>query len=170
MITLYIGICTDVAAPLATPRIARQRDLSRAAYALVRRVAWERYGTTSGIRFLPNGKPYIADGAFEFSLSHTSDAYAVAISNAPCGVDIERIRAVDMRIARRYTPNERAHCDSPFDVLSTWTRKEAYYKMAGGRLLDVDTTTSHGEIRTWTLPRHILSAAGDVTNCEVRYV
>ena len=75
-----------------------------------------------------------------FSVSHSDDQVAVAISRAPVGVDIERVRADcswDAIAAICFHPTERAllqrgnetaSCEAFFEI---WTRKEAYLKGIG---------------------------------------
>ena len=84
------------------------------------------------------GKPYLLnDQDYHFSVSHTRNMIAVAVSNKSVGVDVEKVREVDLRIAKRfYTPQERNHLASSLDVkyerfFEIWTKKEAYIKYIG---------------------------------------
>lgn len=79
--------------------------------------------------FRPLGqKPYCL--GFEMSISHSAGVVAVALSDVPIGVDIEKIRQPRIRAAKRlFTEAELAVVDSRFwDI---WTRKEAYGKAQG---------------------------------------
>lgn len=74
-----------------------------------------------------NGKPYFPDekGTF-FSLSHT-DGYAVcAIGDSPCGIDIERDRAISDRIINKYLGG----C-ARSEALRRWTERESLGKYVG---------------------------------------
>ena len=79
------------------------------------------------ILFDGNGRPYLPSGP-HFSLSHSASLAAVLVSQAPCGVDIEKI---DDRIAKRLAsrclhPNEQ----NP-DFFECWTKKECLVKRDG---------------------------------------
>lgn len=85
---------------------------------------------------------------FEFSISHTSGAVAVIVSDAPCGADIERLRAPRMGAAKRFfTPGELQYTEAKPELhfWEVWTRKEALAKALGcGLSLDMlehDTLT-----------------------------
>ena len=73
---------------------------------------------------------------FEFSLSHSGEALAVAISDRPVGVDIERIRVRSAeRIAEHIlTVDERAEYDKVLPkaqdkwLIRRWCKKEAIFK------------------------------------------
>ena len=85
-----------------------------------------------------NGK-WIADG-FEFSITHTDGMVAVAVSNAPVGIDAERVTAFhekwadknmsDALTAKILTSDERAP-ETTDELLLLWTKKESAYKRLG---------------------------------------
>lgn len=84
------------------------------------------------------GKPYLIDyPEFHFNISHTRNAIAVAISDKPVGIDIERIKDADLNIARRFfTEQEQAYIlcnelDQLKRFYEIWTKKEAYIKYMG---------------------------------------
>jgi 4'-phosphopantetheinyl transferase len=96
-----------------------------------------------------NGKPYIAGAPFlEFNLSHTRNAVVVALSDKPIGVDIERIRNINMRIAEHVCSDielswlKESGADQTLRFFDIWTKKEALLKQAGtgltGRLKNID--------------------------------
>jgi 4'-phosphopantetheinyl transferase len=96
----------------------------------------------SGIRILykDNGKPRLEDDSLYFSISHTHDAFAFAISDGfEIGVDLEKNdRNIDfLSITRKFfSTAERAYIlDSPSDSRNRffllWTRKEALLKALG---------------------------------------
>ena len=74
---------------------------------------------------------------FCFSLSHTDGIVAVAISDFPVGIDVEKVRDVDIDAfsKRVLTENERNALSlmaSPCDnIIKLWTAKESIYKMLG---------------------------------------
>ena len=73
---------------------------------------------------------------FEFSLSHSGDALAVAISDKPVGVDVERIRvkSADRLADFVLTESERAEyekiadCERDEWLIRKWCAKEAIFK------------------------------------------
>ncbi len=87
-----------------------------------------------------HGKPYF-DGyrEWQFNISHTSEMIAIAMSDKPVGIDIEKIQKQDLRIAERFfTDTEHSYindADSDADknkrFLEVWTKKEAYIKFTG---------------------------------------
>lgn len=82
-----------------------------------------------------SGKPVCnIDGVF-FSLSHSNELCAIAISDAPCGIDVEVIRPLKESVLNRfYSAEEKAYVlasankDEAF--FKIWTRKEALLKAA----------------------------------------
>ena len=86
------------------------------------------------------GKPYLAgeDGVF-FSLSHSGDYALCAVSEYEIGADIEMVRGVDLKIAKRF------YCRSEYEDIAAreteearqerffryWTLKESFLKAAG---------------------------------------
>lgn len=81
-----------------------------------------------------HGKPFLPDHpSFRFSISHTRGAVACAVGERELGVDVERLRTWNPRLAARfYTPLEQAYVQgSDLRFTQIWTRKEAYCKYTG---------------------------------------
>ncbi len=84
-----------------------------------------------------NGKPFLLDHPeFQFNISHTRNAIAVAFLNREIGIDIESIKPCDLTIAKRFfTSSEQNYIfshDNPDDAFyEIWTKKEAYIKYLG---------------------------------------
>ena len=79
-----------------------------------------------------NGKPSLKNGG-HISISHSGEYCALAVADAPVGIDIEQIGRVDDRIASRFfTETERqwAHGDAA-RLTVVWTVKEAVAKLDG---------------------------------------
>lgn len=92
----------------------------------------------SNLMFSKNkfGKPFLINQAnIKYNLSHTKDALAISISDNEIGIDIEKIRTINLRIAKRFfTKNEYNYVmerDSTYRFLEIWTKKEAYMKFVG---------------------------------------
>lgn len=110
-----------------------------------------------------------------FSLSHTDTVAAVAVSNAPVGVDLEALDALGRRFPggdagqlydRFLTDAEKQTCP-PTDegFLACWTRKEAVFKRTGkGSFHPQRVDTAKAAVRTFRLPgetQRILSVCGE---------
>lgn len=95
-----------------------------------------------------NGKPYCLNADIFFSLSHADDIVVCAVSDKPIGIDIEKIRPVNMATAKRIcckreleyvfgyipAPEDFKRCESG-DILTRffeiWVKKEAFGKKEG---------------------------------------
>lgn len=85
----------------------------------------------------PYGKPEIcgAPGTF-ISLTHAAGCAAAAVSDRPCGIDVERVREAREQVARRhFHEDERRLLDASGNEDAAffwiWTRKESYIKALG---------------------------------------
>lgn len=89
-----------------------------------------------------NGKPYINDKNIYFSISHSNDYVVVAVSNNEIGVDIERIKATDLKTIKQFAnDDEREFILSSKEethkrLFEIYTLKEAYIKMKGTNMTD----------------------------------
>ena len=82
-----------------------------------------------------DNKKWVSDACF-FSLSHSGDVVAVAVSRAPIGVDVEGTERerYEMIADHIFSDAERAHYEAleerakmPF-VMAAWTQKESLFK------------------------------------------
>jgi 4'-phosphopantetheinyl transferase len=76
--------------------------------------------------YTENGKP-LTEGAF-FSVSHSGDVVACAVSDREVGLDVERIRPVPTRLGRKLE----GQWQTESDFWQLWTRREAAIKCRGG--------------------------------------
>lgn len=120
---------------LAAYRNPERRKASRAAWNLLARELEKQPVTAGELRFESGGKPYFDGNALYFSLSHCESVCAVSLSDAPTGVDVERIRQdySPRLIERCLSERERADFDGDFTRL--WCRKEAVVKLTGEGIL-----------------------------------
>ena len=98
------------------------------------------------------GKPYAPGSPLHFSLSHSGDLAVCGVDRRPVGIDVERIRPVNLKAARRIAaPEELVRLfgrePTPEDFRLTgdpelldrffelWTGKEAAGKLTGEGLL-----------------------------------
>lgn len=84
-----------------------------------------------------HGKPYLANHPeIHFNLSHCKNGIAVAVSDAPIGIDIESYREASDSLIR-YTMNEEEQriireSGNPVRAFTEyWTKKEAVFKLRG---------------------------------------
>lgn len=110
-------------------------------------------------RIGPHGKPHLSGHArrVEVNLSHSGDLCLVAVSaSRPVGVDIQCLAtgSTPVALARRYFPAHEARLvlDADDDVARPevfarlWTRKEAFVKAAGSRLMVGLGVPMHGAV------------------------
>jgi len=82
------------------------------------------------VEFADHGKPRFTDCPLHFSLSHSGRLAAALISDSPCGVDVEIIRAeTSEKLRRRVLSPEELSQDQ--DFFAVWTKKEAAAKLSG---------------------------------------
>ena len=118
---------------------------------LARKAISQRCGVSAEcISFMTgeNDKPYAENLSVEFNISHSGDFVVCAVSDRPVGIDIERVRPIDLKIAKKIcTPDEMqylfGHIPSEDELgitedreilerfFSLWTQKEAYGKCTG---------------------------------------
>lgn len=94
------------------------------------------------VHYTAEGKPVLASGSHQISLSHSGEFAAVlASSESPVGIDIELLRNRITRVADRFmTPEELGRTADPGwpeKLYIHWCAKEAVYKLYGGQILDM---------------------------------
>lgn len=121
-----------------------------------------------------NGKPYAVGLNVHFNASHSGDFAVCAVSEKPVGIDIEKIRPVNLCVAKRCfqkddliflfghipRPEEFKMCNQS-DILkrffSLWTAKEALIKREGLTLSDVKHTKITDSVTTLQEDGYIIS-------------
>lgn len=111
-----------------------------------------------------HGKPYAKDLDIEFNISHSADMVVCAVDDNPVGVDIEKIRAVDLNTAKRIFSEEEIRyifeCIPDVEdynhylndavlqrFFELWTKIEAYGKLVGmGVFAETNATAA---FKTW---------------------
>lgn len=148
-----------------------KNEISWAAKEFVKRKAAEKLNISpKNIVFeaTANGKPYIKNYPdFHFNISHTACAIAVALSNSPIGIDIEKIRKADLRVAKRFfTPEENEYIsaeNSDTRFFEIWTQKESYIKKNGLTMSSIKACNSDN-IHTFAEKGYIISVCADNTD------
>lgn len=118
-------------------------------------------------KYNEHGKPYLEGGPY-FSISHCKAGIAVAIDDAPIGIDIETIRHANEDLVER-TMNEKERLGirelGMREFTRLWTQKEAIVKAEGTgiysfeQLQHVLSTSRHLEISTTEKDNYIYSIA-----------
>ncbi len=104
-----------------------------------RAVVRRRLGRATAIGYDAVGAPVVENRpGVRIAVSHCRGHVVVGFADGPCGVDIERRDRNFGRIAARYlTEAERALSDDEAWLGVAWCAKEALYKAAGRRELDL---------------------------------
>ena len=138
---------------------------------LLLRYAMKQAGRPFSYFYDPLGKPHTENGFI--SLSHADGMVAVAVSDTEVGCDIERVRPVDIRLAKRFfAPAEADAIASAEDkddlFFRYWTLKESFMKATGQgmrlsfsafsfTLGDKITVTQTADERTFSFAEFFLS-------------
>lgn len=125
------------------------------------------------------GKPYLASFPYyQFNISHTKNAVAAVLSEEPVGIDIEKIRDVDISIADKvFSDNELTWMhnkteDKNLRFFNVWTKKEALVKYVGTgltndlKLLDVTGSFSHEKFSTFMVDGYVISICSNIDFLE----
>lgn len=86
-----------------------------------------------------NGKPHLKNSELFFNLSHSGKIAMCAVSDKDIGCDVERIKDIDLKIAKRFFSDEEyAYILSLSDYekqkdsfFRLWTLKESFMKITG---------------------------------------
>jgi len=120
----------------------RMEDSVRSLFAelIVRKTICEKYNIpNSDVEFWANefGKPFLAGtDDFNFNVSHSSEWIVCAVGNRPLGVDIEKIKEIEIGDMVKYffsrqeleTIKKISDCDKIKYFYELWTLKESYVK------------------------------------------
>lgn len=89
-------------------------------------------GTDKEIAYLPSGKPYLVDGSFHISISHTRDYVALIVGQRPVGIDIEHYADRVRRVASKFMRSDEVPApyqdDDTWSLLLHWSAKEVMFK------------------------------------------
>lgn len=135
------------------------------AYALLRNLAAEKSNNIE-IAKGEKGKPYfkfLPD--FHFNVSHADGLTVITVAESEVGIDAEKLREADLRIAdRRFLKTERDYIfetDSNRRFFEVWTKKEAFLKYKGtgisGGLDSVNVFECTPPIKTFYFEDYVIS-------------
>lgn len=115
-----------------------QNEARRVEHLAWRRIVRRELGRGVSIEYNGVGAPYVDTPNTHISVAHTSGAVAVAIADAPIGVDIESLHRGFERVASRYlSSNEAQLSDDERWAAMVWCAKEAMYKLYGRKGVDL---------------------------------
>lgn len=104
-------------------------------------------------KYNEHGKPYLEGGPY-FSISHCKAGIAVAIDDAPIGIDIETIRHANVDLVER-TMNEKERLGirelGMREFTRLWTQKEAIVKAEGTGIYSFEQLQTILDNGHWTL-------------------
>ena len=147
MVNLYVTSLVDVSlenldrvSAERQQRIERCKDMESKKQMLTAGLLLQKvlaiYGIDeSTIRRNPCGKPMV-EGIY-FNLSHTDGLVVCAVSDAPVGCDVEKVKEAPKGVAERFFHlNEKMYLEKCFEdydreFFRLWTMKESYLKMTG---------------------------------------
>lgn len=127
---LHLGLALSAAAKARLS--SRKSTTHRKGYLAIRQLLKQMKIVPKTHQYDHLGAPYMTDGRF-LSFSHTKSYAAVALSNIPVGIDIEKYQPKILRIAPRFLNSAELkgeqHIDDIESVTQIWTAKEAIYKV-----------------------------------------
>lgn len=140
-------------------------------YEFVSEIAAEKHNTPKSALILSkgaHGKPSFENlRDFHFNISHSGELQVIAVSDQPIGVDIEKLKTVNLNIANRFCKDELDYIterDSNYRLLEIWTKKEAYLKYLGeglhGGLKSFSVFKTDIPIKTFKKKDYIISVCG----------
>lgn len=140
-------------------------------YGFLTKLAAQKYNINAlslKMVYSPHGKPYFENlPDFYFNISHSGDLTVIAISDQNIGIDIEKLRNINLRVAKRFCEDEYTYITknvSPTAFFEIWTKKEAYLKYLGeglhGRLNSFSVFKTNIPIKTFRKDDYIISVCG----------
>lgn len=120
------------------PALEKMAEYRRREWLAVRVLLKEALGEEKEIRYLPSGKPYLADHSFRIGISHTKGYVAIVLDPVRnVAVDIEQISQRVKKIEERFISEEEKHQLSPeneiLHLLIHWSAKESLFKLLSDR-------------------------------------
>lgn len=123
-----------------------------------------------------HGKPYVVELDVHFNISHSGNMVVCAVSDKPVGIDIEQIRPIDLRVAKRvfnedelqylfgFSPTDKDFILSEDTGILTrffevWTAKEATVKCSGIGIADIKNVVLYEQISKLIIDNYIISIA-----------
>lgn len=108
----------------------------------VRVLLFTLLGEERDIAYRPSGKPYLADGSYALSISHTKGYAAVVLGepDSEVGIDIEQYGERVRKVAHKFMrPDEQALAyegNEAWSLLLHWSAKETMFKCLNASEVD----------------------------------
>lgn len=117
-------------------KVAHKKNLCIAADALCRKAISDYCGISPAeieFGYGAKGKPFAKNLPLFFNKSHSGDFAVCVVSDNEIGIDIEKIRDINLKVADRFaTEKEKVYIrNSENGFFRIWTLKEAYFKCIG---------------------------------------
>ncbi len=108
-------------------------DHRRLEWLAVRVLLYQLAGEEKEVRYAPSGKPYLADGSYHISISHTKGYVAVILSaTREVGIDIEQYSSRIHKVAHKFMREDESkpswNGDDTWGLLLHWSAKEVMFK------------------------------------------
>jgi len=131
------------------------KKVSASVYVLLRLALYDAFDIKEAVvfDFLDRGKPYLKDYPhIRFNLSHSGNTIACALSGNEVGVDVQTIRRVTEKTAKRVLTGDefliyQDSSDKDDYFSKIWTIKESYLKKTGAGLTVELNEISAAEIK-----------------------
>ena len=104
---------------ISNPEKFREHTL---AYYLAEKTAQEFYGFENCKIVYKGKKPVLENGEKEFSISHSKDFIALAFSDFPCGIDIEKMTDRDFKSIAERMKFECPSLEAFYGILTTYAK------------------------------------------------
>lgn len=129
-------------------RIRKSEDKKRslAGKILLKKLLLEEYGIKDPIiEYTQKGAPYLKNSDLKISIAHSYDGIAVAADETQVGIDIEKIRDIDLALCKKvcteredeYIFSANTRDEGILRFFEVWTAKEAYFKKQGTGIVDL---------------------------------
>lgn len=114
------------------------------------------FGAQAQYHYGDHGKPYLADGQAYFSISHSGEWVALAVSDREIGVDLQVSSPIRPSVLRRcFTADEQIMIGKDAGVFTRlWTQKEAYAKYTGRGICAPLTSAINDLPPCWFMTRY----------------
>lgn len=105
--------------------------------------------SVSSLTFDKSGKPIFNDSNYFVSLTHSEDYVGCAVSDAPVGIDIERVKPIKESVLNRVCNDAEQmyiNINGLCSFFTIWTLKEAYIKANGfscSKLSQIETVINN---------------------------
>ena len=160
----------------------QSKNASTVVYLLLRLALQDMYSINETVEFnfLDKGKPVLRDYPdIHFNLSHSYNLSACAIADAPVGVDVQKIKKISDKAARRVLTDEEfiklTASDTPEEYFTEiWAIKESFLKRSGQgiatELRDV-SAESIKEIITFRAENYFCSVCGPfIQEIQIKHI